>query len=241
MDQVKIGKFIAERRKTKNLTQQELASELGITYKAVSKWECGNGLPDVSLYVPLCEILGITLNDFFAGECLKKEEVIPNSEKVILNLVKEESKQKKKLKKTIIILLSIIFVLILFLFIAYQYVHNYASVSRSFEKNWNIILPNDFKEEYHTNTGISFHGDGKRYSVFEGTNFLTKLNEEKNEELESEILELYTTLNIPKDKQIDFSTNYRWIKIYDKDDTRNYMYCIYDKNINKFYFYEVLL
>ena len=203
MDQAKIGRFIAERRKTKNLTQQNVADKLNVTYKAVSKWECGKGLPDVSLYVPLCEILGITLNEFFAGECLKKEEVIQNSEKVILNLAKEESKQKKKLKKIVVVLLSIIFLLIISCFTVYKYVNDYASVSKTFEKNWGIVLPNDFKEEYHTNTGIGFHGDGEHYSIFEGTNFLTELKEEKNEELESEISKLYKTLNIPKEKQIN--------------------------------------
>ena len=57
MNQEKIGKFIAECRKEQNLTQEKLAEKLNITSKAVSKWECGKGLPDVSLYEPLCKIL----------------------------------------------------------------------------------------------------------------------------------------------------------------------------------------
>ena len=64
MNQEKIGKFIAEARKKKNLTQQELADKLGLTYKDVSKWECGKGLPDVSLYKDICNILDISLNEF---------------------------------------------------------------------------------------------------------------------------------------------------------------------------------
>lgn len=63
MDQVKIGRFIAECRKNKKMTQAELAEKLNVTDKSVSKWECGTCLPNVSLYKDLCEILDITLND----------------------------------------------------------------------------------------------------------------------------------------------------------------------------------
>ena len=73
MDQVKIGKLIAECRKAKKLTQVELAEKLGVTDKSVSKWENGNCLPDVSLYKKICEILDITLNEFFAGGKLYDE------------------------------------------------------------------------------------------------------------------------------------------------------------------------
>lgn len=76
MNQEKIGKFIAECRKKQDLTQQELADKLNLTYKAISKWECGKGLPDVTLYEPLCKILKISLNEFFAGQLLEEEEVL---------------------------------------------------------------------------------------------------------------------------------------------------------------------
>lgn len=74
MDQVKIGKLIAQCRKEKKMTQVELANQLGVTNKSVSKWENGVCLPDVSLYKKLCEILGITLNEFFSGEKLSDEK-----------------------------------------------------------------------------------------------------------------------------------------------------------------------
>lgn len=73
MNQERIGKLIAECRKNKKMTQVELAKKLGVTDKSVSKWENGICLPDVSLYKNLCEILGITLNEFFAGEKLSDE------------------------------------------------------------------------------------------------------------------------------------------------------------------------
>ena len=62
MDQIKIGRFIKECRKEKNLTQQELADKLMVSFKTISKWECGKGLPEVSLFIPLCEELNITVN-----------------------------------------------------------------------------------------------------------------------------------------------------------------------------------
>lgn len=74
MDQVKIGKLIAKCRKEKKMTQVELANQLGVTNKSVSKWENGVCLPDVSLYKKLCEILGITLNEFFSGKKLSDEK-----------------------------------------------------------------------------------------------------------------------------------------------------------------------
>ena len=74
MDQNKIGKLIAECRKEKNLTQKELAEKLNVSSKSVSKWECGTCLPDVSLYKDICGILGITLNEFFAGERIAEQE-----------------------------------------------------------------------------------------------------------------------------------------------------------------------
>ncbi|MGN1338659.1 MAG: DUF2087 domain-containing protein [Oscillospiraceae bacterium] len=70
MDQIKIGKFIAERRKEHGLLQKDIAARLGISEKTVSKWECGNGLPEVVYMEPLCRILGITVNELLAGESI---------------------------------------------------------------------------------------------------------------------------------------------------------------------------
>ena len=73
MDQIKIGKFIAERRKAINLTQMQLAEKLNITDRAVSKWETGRALPDFSTMPELCTFLGITVNDLLCGECVTME------------------------------------------------------------------------------------------------------------------------------------------------------------------------
>lgn len=91
MNQVKIGKLIAECRKDKKMTQVELADRLGVTDKSVSKWENGKCLPDVSLYKDLCDILGITLNEFFAGEKIKDEEFKKKADANLLNALENSS------------------------------------------------------------------------------------------------------------------------------------------------------
>ena len=73
MDQVKIGKFIAECRKKENMTQMQLAEKLGITDRAVSKWETGRAMPDSSIMLELCGILGINVNDILSGEVVTME------------------------------------------------------------------------------------------------------------------------------------------------------------------------
>ena len=74
MNQEKIGKFILELRKEKNMTQQELADKIGVTDRAISKWENGRGMPDLSLMKPLCQELGISINELISGEKIDKKE-----------------------------------------------------------------------------------------------------------------------------------------------------------------------
>lgn len=93
MDQKKTGKFIQTLRKEKNLTQKELADKLLITDKTVSKWETGKGLPEVSLMLPLCEILGISVNELLTGEKLDQTQYVNKAEENILGLVKEGKKR----------------------------------------------------------------------------------------------------------------------------------------------------
>ena len=87
MNQEKIGKFIAKKRKEKNLTQEQLAEKLGVTNKSISKWENGNCLPDSSLYKPLCNILGITLDELFSGEPLRQTKISKTNESNTLLIV----------------------------------------------------------------------------------------------------------------------------------------------------------
>jgi len=97
MDQIKIGKFIAEERKVKKYTQRELADKLGISDKTISKWERGNGFPEVSLLLPLCNELGITVNELLSGKRLQEIDYKKKAEENIVNLVKEAQENKKKI------------------------------------------------------------------------------------------------------------------------------------------------
>jgi transcriptional regulator with XRE-family HTH domain len=90
MDQKRIGAFIAQCRREKNLTQIQLAEQLGITNQAVSKWENGRGMPDVSLLQPLCDALGISLNELFSGEHISTEEYKGKAEENICKLFNEK-------------------------------------------------------------------------------------------------------------------------------------------------------
>ena len=87
MNQNKIGAFISERRRAKGWTQNQLAEKLEITDKAVSKWETGRSLPDLSLFVPLCNLLDITLNELFAGECIPEENLKEKTDAVLLEVI----------------------------------------------------------------------------------------------------------------------------------------------------------
>lgn len=89
MNQIKIGKFIAERRKKRGFLQKDVASRLGVSEKTVSKWECGNGLPEAVFMEPLCKILGITVNELLAGESIPILELMRSIDMSRLELVKQ--------------------------------------------------------------------------------------------------------------------------------------------------------
>ena len=113
MDQEKIGKFILELRKDKKMTQQELADKIGVTDRAISKWENGRGMPDISLMKPLCEILDITLNELISGEKIDKKEYQKKSDENIFKTIKYTNKKTKFFKKFLICLISVFLILIL--------------------------------------------------------------------------------------------------------------------------------
>ena len=102
MNQIKTGKFISEMRKENSLTQRELADKLFISDKTVSKWETGKGLPEVALMLPLCDILGITVNELLTGERLIDSEYKKRAEETIMDLVKEKEESKRNITLSII-------------------------------------------------------------------------------------------------------------------------------------------
>ena len=95
MDQLKIGKFISECRKNVKLTQMQLAEKLGITDKAVSKWERGIAMPDSSIMLELCEILGISVNELLNGERVTMENKQEKNEQILLEMAKEIERKNK--------------------------------------------------------------------------------------------------------------------------------------------------
>ena len=95
MDQIKIGRFIAACRKRANLTQLQLADRLGITDKAISKWERGITMPDTSIMLALCDILGISVNELLSGEKINMENSNQKNEQLLLDMAKELEKKNK--------------------------------------------------------------------------------------------------------------------------------------------------
>ena len=119
MDQLKTGKFIAECRKKANLTQMQLSEKLGITDKAVSKWERGIAMPDSSIMLELCDILGISVNELLSGEKISMENNYQKNEQLLLEMAKELEKKNKTIWSSMWVIMTIsITVLIASIFIA---------------------------------------------------------------------------------------------------------------------------
>ena len=97
MDQLKIGRFIAAERKRQGLTQRQLAEQLSISDKTISKWECGKGLPEVSLMLPLCKALQIGVNDLLSGERLCEDNYRKRAEENLMNLIEENRENKNRM------------------------------------------------------------------------------------------------------------------------------------------------
>ena len=118
MNQVKIGKFIAQCRKEKNMTQAELAEKLNITDRAISKWETGKGMPDSSIMLDLCNELNISVNELLSGEVIEMENYDRKVEENFIKLQKEKEDSDKRLLFTETVIGSIItisFLLMIFL------------------------------------------------------------------------------------------------------------------------------
>ena len=114
MDQVKIGKFIAERRKSISLTQMQLGEKLSVTDRAVSKWETGKAMPDSSIMLELCDILQINVNDLLCGEIIMKDEYDKEIEKKLIELIKEKEENDKRLL-SLEVVVGVLSVIVLFI------------------------------------------------------------------------------------------------------------------------------
>lgn len=118
MDQVMIGKFIAACRKEKGLTQAQLAERLGISDRAVSKWETGRSMPDSSIMLELCEIIGITVNDLLTGRRTTMENYKEMAERNLLMMKENEEKSNRALLKMEVVIVAISIAALLICFLA---------------------------------------------------------------------------------------------------------------------------
>lgn len=132
MDLIKIGKYIAAKRKELGLTQKQLAEKLNMSDKSVSKWERGICLPDVTVYLELCKILGISINEFLAGEDIIEENIEQKAEENILQITKDNKTKQKSLKKIITLLLCILIIFMTFSFFMFKEINKSQNYIESF-------------------------------------------------------------------------------------------------------------
>ncbi len=180
MDQEKIGKFIAEQRKKQKLTQEELASKLGVSNRSVSNWENGKNMPDLSLFKPLCEILGISINELLSGEKINNKKY---QDKLTENIINLTIDSKKRLVKTIKRMILIIVLLFIILFAGLCF-YNYYEIDVKYDERtmkcnfdngvltYNII-GNSVLNTYRITRTIN----NKKYIIFHSTiNLYNKRN-----------------------------------------------------------------
>lgn len=213
MNQMKVGQFIASLRKEQDMTQLELANKLGVTDRAVSKWENGRGMPDISLMIPLCEALSISVNELLCGERIVTEDITKKSEE---NIIETLSYSEKRVKKTKLIfysalasILSVIIILVTAFIIDIGRMKNDKPVVFS---TWGIDYapPVDLKDEeieLAIKDYLASHGD----------------NEEKHQEGVKTFVAFKTYLIEETDSQYNV---YAWVLqemcYMDKNDIMNY-------------------
>ena len=126
MNLTKIGKFIAEQRKNKKLTQEQLAEKLGINNRTISRWENGINMPDASLYKKICDVLEISIEELINGEKTNKENIRQSYEKALITTVDNNKKQERKINKllrilALAVLVSIISIIIIIIYYNKKY------------------------------------------------------------------------------------------------------------------------
>mgnify|MGYP002769604361 FL=1 len=141
MNQEKIGKFIAERRKECNLTQEELAEKLSVNSRSISRWENGKCMPDMSMYNSICEVLGISINEFLSGEKLKKDEYQDKFEKNMIDVVGTVELKNKTIR---IFNLVILFVAVFLIsVIVFNFLLDHVYIKQNYDKRtMNVTFEN---------------------------------------------------------------------------------------------------
>ena len=162
MDLIKIGKYIAFKRKEQGLTQKQLAEKLNMSDKSVSKWERGICLPDVSVYLELCKILDISINEFLTGEDIPKETIEQKAEENIIQITKDNKNKQKYLKKIIrlLIVMLIVFIFITSIFIYKKLTQPQNYIEPYLEKSTEMQTANMLSN--HPGDILLFHYNSKK-------------------------------------------------------------------------------
>lgn len=162
MDLIKIGKYIAFKRKEQDLTQKQLAEKLNMSDKSVSKWERGICLPYVSVYLELCKILDISINEFLAGEDIPKETIEQKAEENIIQITKDNKNKQKYLKKIIrlLIVMLVVFIFITSIFIYKKLTQPQNYIEPYLEKSTEMQMANMLSN--HPGDILLFHYNSKK-------------------------------------------------------------------------------
>lgn len=247
MDNQKIGQFIAHQRKAQGLTQLQLAEQLHVTNKAVSKWENGRCLPDSALFTPLCGALGITLNELLAGEKISKEEREQYFEQNVQALGAEFRKISRRRSITIAFLAASLAILLgliasIGLLASLLYRPDFSTID-SLNTQWHLNLTTQLKKEYYYREGFE---DSTALYVFsdpEGTiheQFLSGIKNEKFEEEISQELHSMAVSGVDTAYFPDFSHSY-WSEYRTVGDAfPDRLYCLYDTQLKKLYLIEII-
>lgn len=239
MNQEKIGKFIAQCRKEKNLTQSQLAEKLNMSDKSISKWETGKGMPDSSIMLELCNYLDINVNELLSGEHLKEEQYQEKANENIIKITKESEKNKKIKNRTIIVTIILFTFLCLALLISVLYRNTEMNIdydSRLIEceiVNDNIIcsfngssLVTLYSQKINTNEETLIFITGKMllrnkiHSHFESWDSMAQLSSGDEARFKSKILiDMNKDITNCKEKIKVYYTNIPFNKI--KDSNRN--------------------
>ena len=132
MDQEKIGKFIAQKRKEKKFTQEELAEILNVNSRSISRWENGKCMPDMSMYNSICEVLGISINEFLSGEKLKKDEYQDKFEKNMIDIVGNVELKNKTIRIfNLVILFVVVFIISV---IVFNFLLDHVYIKQNYDK-----------------------------------------------------------------------------------------------------------
>lgn len=195
MDNKKTGKFIAQRRKELNLSQKQLAEKLNVTDKAVSKWETGNGAPDISLLTVIADSLNVTVIELLNGELLEKSNAQEQSEKIVIEALQKAKKERRKTTVSILVALAILFSLINISVYGYWgrrhkvlynvdtvYVHQNGENTNIYDIYYNCSVKNwwfDFNE-YTYNLVADLRGEPGGWHFETKANSVTSTNLNKN-------------------------------------------------------------